>query len=244
MINKILLQSILNKYHLGVNQSVKWVIKNNNLEIDFMSPTKDIIGKISCSDFKLEDSEIAIYDTKKLSNLLSICQGELLLELEKSHKIYTKLYISDASFNLTYALSDPLLMNKIATVNIPEWVIEINLESEDITNLIKAKSALGETDNMLFTTTQNLDGEDICEFVFGDEAGHNNKITYQISGNIKETNMKIPFNSEMFKSILQVNKDMEEGKMFVSSMGLMKLEFKTDIVSSEYFMVRKAETSF
>jgi len=244
MINKILLQSILNKYYLGVNQSVKWVIKNNNLEIDFMSPTKDIIGKISCSDFKLEDSEIAIYDTKKLSNLLSICQGELLLELEKSHKIYTKLYISDASFNLTYALSDPLLMNKIATVNIPEWVIEINLESEDITNLIKAKSALGETDNMLFTTTQNLDGEDICEFVFGDEAGHNNKITYQISGNIKETNMKIPFNSEMFKSILQVNKDMEEGKMFVSSMGLMKLEFKTDIVSSEYFMVRKAETSF
>ena len=244
MINKILLQSILNKYHLGVNQSVKWVIKNNNLEIDFMSPTKDIIGKISCSDFKLEDSEIAIYDTKKLSNLLSICQGELLLELEKSHKIYTKLYISDASFNLTYALSDPLLMNKIATVNVPEWVIEINLESEDITNLIKAKSALGETDNMLFTTTQNLDGEDICEFVFGDEAGHNNKITYQISGNIKETNMKIPFNSEMFKSILQVNKDMEEGKMFVSSMGLMKLEFKTDIVSSEYFMVRKAETSF
>jgi len=244
MINKILLQSILNKYHLGVNQSVKWVVKDNNLKIDFMSPTKDIIGKISCSNFKLEDSEIAIYDTKKLSNLLSICQGELLLELEKSHKIYTKLHISDASFNVTYALSDPLLMAKIGTVNIPEWVVEINLEQENVNNLIKAKSALGETDNMLFTTTQNLDGEDICEFVFGDEAGHNNKITYQISGDIKEKSMKIPFNSEMFKSILQVNKDMEEGKIFVSSMGLMKLEFKTDTVSSEYFMVRKAETSF
>jgi hypothetical protein len=244
MINKILLQSILNKYHLGVNQSVKWVVKDNNLKIDFMSPTKDIIGKISCSNFKLEDSEIAIYDTKKLSNLLSICQGELLLELEKSHKIYTKLHISDASFNVTYALSDPLLMAKIGTVNVPEWVVEINLEQENVNNLIKAKSALGETDNMLFTTTQNLDGEDICEFVFGDEAGHNNKITYQISGDIKEKSMKIPFNSEMFKSILQVNKDMEEGKIFVSSMGLMKLEFKTDTVSSEYFMVRKAETSF
>ena len=40
MINKILLQSILNKYHLGVNQSVKWVINDNNLEINFVSPTK------------------------------------------------------------------------------------------------------------------------------------------------------------------------------------------------------------
>jgi hypothetical protein len=154
MINKILLQSILNKYHLGVNQSVKWVIKDNNLEIDFMSPTKDIIGKVLCSDFNLEDSEIAIYDTKKLSNLLSICQGDLLLELEKSHKIYTKFHISDASFNLTYALSDPLLMEKVGTVNIPQWVVEIPLEKEDIANLIKAKSALGETDNMLFTTTK------------------------------------------------------------------------------------------
>ena len=97
---------------------------------------------------------------------------------------------------------------------------------------------------MLFTTTQNLDNEDICEFVFGDGMGHNNKITYQVSGDIKETNLKIPYNSEMFKSILQVNKDMEEGKIYVSSMGLMKIEFKTDTVYSEYFMIRKAETSF
>lgn len=244
MINKILLQSILNKYHLGVNQSVKWVIKNSNLEIDFISPAKDIIGKVSCSDFKLEDSEIAIYDTKKLSNLLSICQGDLILELEKSHKIYTKLHISDASFNVTYALSDPLLMLKVGTVNVPKWVVEINLEKEDVNNLIKAKSALGETDNMLFTTTQNLDGDNICEFVFGDEMGHNNKITYQILGDIKEIDLKIPFNSEMFKSILQVNKDMEEGKIYISSMGLMKIEFKIDTVYSEYFMIRKAETSF
>lgn len=190
MINKILLQSILNKYHLGVNQSVKWVINDNNLEINFVSPTKDIIGKVLCSDFQLEDSEIAIYDTKKLSNLLSICQGDLLLELEKSHKIYTKLRISDASFNLTYALSDPLLMEKVGTVNVPQWVVEIPLEKENIANLIKAKSALGETDNMLFTTTQNLDGEDICEFVFGDEMGHNNKIIYQILGDIKKQILK------------------------------------------------------
>lgn len=97
---------------------------------------------------------------------------------------------------------------------------------------------------MLFTTTVNLDNEDICEFVFGDEMGHNNKIIYQILGDIRETDLKIPFNSEMFKSILQVNKDMEEGKIYVSSMGLMKLEFKTDTICSEYFMVRKAETSF
>ena len=246
MINKILLQSILNKYHLGINQSVKWVIKDKTLEINFMTPTKDVIGKVSCSNFNLEDSELAIYDTKKLSNLLAICQGDLLLELERSHKIFTKLHISDTNFNLTYALSDPLLMLKIGTVNIPEWVVGIDLSREDISNLIKAKSALSDIDNMLFTTSQNIDGEDICEFVFGDEAGHNNKITYQIKGTIKETNLKISFNSEIFKTILQVNKDVEVAQLSMSSMGLMKLEFQEieSGIVSEYFMVRKAETSF
>jgi hypothetical protein len=74
--------------------------------------------------------------------------------------------------------------------------------------------------------------------------GHNNKITYQVVGDIKEQDMKLPFNSDMFKTILQANKDMDGGKLYLSTMGLMKLEFSNDGISSEYFMVRKAETNF
>ena len=37
---------------------------------------------------------------------------------------------------------------------------------------------------------------------------------------------------------------MEEGKLYLSNMGLMKLEFKTDDTISEYFLIRKAETSY
>ena len=97
---------------------------------------------------------------------------------------------------------------------------------------------------MLITTTTNLDGENVCEFVFGDEHGHNNKITYQISGDITEEDMKIPYNSDTFKTIMNANKDMEEGTMKISSMGLIEFKFSNDEVSSEYYMVRKAETDF
>lgn len=244
MINKQTLQSIISKYYLGVNESVKWEINNNCLNIDFMTPTKDVIGNVTCLDFELEDSKLAIYDTKKLSNLISICNGDLLLELEKVNALYTKLHISDLNFNLSYALSDPLLINKVGSVNVPDWVVELTLTPEDIDNIIKAKSALSGVDNMLITTTQNLDGENVVEFVFGDESGHNNKITYQILGDIKETNMKIPFNSDTFKTILQANKDMEGGSLYLSTMGLMKLEFDSNSIASEYFMVRKAEQDF
>lgn len=244
MINKSVIQSVINKYYLGLNESVKWNIQNNLLEIDFMTPTKDVIGSVSCDNFQLEDSKLAIYDTKKLQNLISICNGDLLLELEKTNKVFTKLKISDMNFNLNYALSDPLLIDKVGTVNIPEWVVELNLTPEDIENIIKAKSALAQIDNMLVTTTTNLDGEDVVEFVFGDESGHNNKITYQILGDIRETDMKLPFNSDILKTILQANKDMEGGKLFLSTMGLMRLQFSNNGVSSDYFMVRRAETTF
>lgn len=244
MINKSVIQSVINKYYLGLNESVKWNIQNNLLEIDFMTPTKDVIGSVSCDNFQLEDSKLAIYDTKKLQNLISICNGDLILELEKTNKVFTKLKISDMNFNLNYALSDPLLIDKVGTVNLPEWVVELNLTPEDIENIIKAKSALAQIDNMLVTTTTNLDGEDVVEFVFGDESGHNNKITYQILGDIRETDMKLPFNSDILKTILQANKDMEGGKLFLSTMGLMRLQFSNNGVSSDYFMVRRAETTF
>jgi hypothetical protein len=244
MINKLILQSIINKYYLGLNESVRWEINNKTVNIDFMTPTKDVIGSVSCDNFELEDSKLAIYDTKKLQNLISICSGDLLLELTKNNALNTKLQISDLNFNLTYALSDPLLIGKVGTVNDAEWVVELNLEEEDVTNLIKAKSALALVDNMIVTTTTNLDDEDVVEFVFGDESGHNNKITYQMSGSIKEQNMKLPFNSDMLKTILQANKDMEGGKLYLSSMGLMKLEFSHEGIKSEYFMVRRVETNF
>ena len=244
MINKLKLQSIINKYYLGTNESVKWDIKDNSLNIEFMTPSKDVIGNLTCNDFELEDSKLAIYDTKKLQNLISICSGDLLLEFEKTKEIYTKLDISDLNFNLSYALSDPLLINKVGNVTEAEWVVDLDLTSEDISNIIKAKSALAQVDNMLITTTTNLDEEDVIEIVFGDESGHNNKITYQISGDIKETDIKLPFNSDMFKTILYANKDMEGGKLLLSSMGLMKLSFELDGISSNYYMIRRAEAEY
>ena len=244
MISKLTLQSIINKYYLGLNESVKWSTNDRNLEIDFMSPTRDVIGKVTCNDFDLEDSNLAIFDTKKLQSLINICSGELLLELEKTNVVATKLKISDMNFNLTYALADPLLIGKVGTVNVPEWVVELDLSIEDIDNLIKAKSALQGIDNMLLTTTVDLDGNNVCEFVFGDENGHNNKITYQILGKVESNNLKIPFNSDMFKTIIHSNKDMEGGKLYLSEMGLLNLKFQKDDITSEYFMSRKAERTF
>ena len=244
MIAKSLLQNLIQKYYLGVNDDVKWVVKDNILTINFNTPNKEIIGKVTCRDFPLEDCKLAIFDTKKLSNLISICSGELLLELEKQREILTKLKISDLNFNVNYALSDPLMIGKPGKVNAPNWDVSAELSREDITNLIKAKSALNDVDNMLITTTKDLDDNDVIEFVFGDEHGHNNKVTYQLQGNIQKEDIKLPFNSDMLRLILQSNKESESGTFHLSDEGLIKLVFKNELVDSEYYMVRRTEETF
>ena len=238
MINKNILQNVISKYYLGEIERVKWEIRDNHLTVNFVAPSRMVLGSVKCNNLPLEDADLAIYHTKKLSNLISICNGDLLLELEKQKEMLLKLNISDLNFNLSYALSDPLLIKKAGKAKpVDGWDIELKITREEIGNLLKAKSALAEIDNMLITSTQDLDGIDVCEFVFGDEAGHNNKITYQLKGEIKKENIKIRYNSDMFKTILNANKDVDEGIFKISKEGLMYLAFQNEEIESEYYMV-------
>ena len=138
MVNKLILQSVINKYYLGEVESVKWKIKDKVLTIDFMSINKEVIGNVTHTDIDIEDSDLAIFDTKKLLNLINITSGDLLITLEKTKSICTKLYLADSDFNLTYALSDPLLIAKPGTVDEVKWDATLPLEKEQVDNLIKA----------------------------------------------------------------------------------------------------------
>ena len=238
MISKQQLQSIIAKYYLGEIEQAKWVIKDNALKINFVTSTNTVLGSVKCSGFPLEDADLAVYNTKKLANLISICNGDLLLELKKQKEIITKLNISDSNFNLSYALADPLLIPKTGNAKPVEgWYVELNLSSEDIGNILRAKGAMSEVDNFLVTTTKDLDGGDVCEFIFGDEVGHNNKITYQLQGTINKEDMKIKYNSNLLKTILNANKDMDDGIFKISNAGLMYISFSDGTVESEYYMV-------
>jgi hypothetical protein len=91
---------------------------------------------------------------------------------------------------------------------------------------------------MLITTTEDFDGNSMCEFIFGDNTGFSNKITYQLRGKINETDISIPFDSDIFKSILNSNKDMDSGSLQLSKKGMIKLMFNSDEIESIYYIAR------
>lgn len=239
MINKGKLTSLISKYYLnGLNNQVKWRIKDNQLTVYAGESGK--VCKVVLRDFPLEDGELGIFDTGKLVKLMSITAGDLMLGVEKMKSVFTKLYIKDSHFDLTYSLADVLILGKNIWYDEPQdYNIKLKLSSEDIDHLIKAKNALGEVENMLIKTTIDLDKNPICEFIFGDNTGFSNKITYQIGGgDIKDLDLEIPYNSNIFKDILASNKDQETCILTLSSKSTLKLDFKSSDIESEYFLAR------
>jgi len=244
MIKKVDLQGFINKYYLKMNEQVVWSFKDNILSVDFTTPSKDVIGNVRCEDIGFEDIDLPIFNTKKVQSLVDLCEGEILMEVEKTNKIPTKLKISDEKFNTVYALADALLIPRVGSVNEPLYDVELELTAEDVFNLVKARSAMSETANLIMSTTKDLDGDPVCEVILGEEGGHENKISYQLRGVINEIGVRVPFDLDKFRDILSVNKNSDEGLIQLSSKGLMRLTFKTGKITSTYYMIRRAENVF
>jgi hypothetical protein len=244
MIKKVDLQSFINKYYLKVNEHVVWSFMDNTLTVNFTTPSKDVIGNVKCEDIEFENVDLPIFNTKKIQSLVDLCEGEILMEVEKTNKVPTKLKISDEKFNTVYALADALLIPKVGTIREIKYDIELELNPEDVLNLVKARSAMSETAKLVIGTTKDLDGDPVCEVILGEEGGHDNKISYQLRGKINKMGTKMPFNLDKFRDILNVNKNSDEGLIQLSTEGLMKITFKKGKITSTYFMVQQAENEF
>jgi hypothetical protein len=243
---KLELQSIIEKYHLdGLVENVKWVInKDKTLSIDFMSPSREMIGNVIALDFPLPESSIGISNTTQLDKLLSITNGDLTLDYLKEGKIIAKLLIADSQFSLNYSLADLLTVPKPGSYNGPEeYEVEAELNDEIITALIKAKNALPDCENVVIELINHLSNGLQLEFTFNGDIEYANKITYCIT-NIQaftSQEFKVKYSSELLKQILVCNRGAELGTLSLNSNGLMKLKFEHNDLQSKYYVVAKSE---
>ena len=238
MISKNILQSFISKYYLNGNFSqVKWRVEDNTLTVYAGGGGKAC--KVYLNNFSFENCELGIFDTQKLSKLISITNGELMLTPDEINEVYTKLNIADSNFDLSYSLADIFVIPKVDYFHqIEEPDAQFDLEGENIEALIKAKNALSDQSNLLVKTTKDLDGNNVCEFIFGDIEDFSNKVTYTLQGEINVTDLELPFNSDVLKDIFTANKDMTSGKLKLLAEGMMQINFYSDEIESEYFILR------
>jgi len=238
MINKNTLQSVISKYYLnGTFNTVKWRIKDNALTI--YAGTGGKAAKVHLKNFQFEDCELGIFDTQKLAKLLAVTNGELMVAAEKTNKVYTRLNIADNNFDLNYSLADIFVIPAADYFqNIEEPDASFELDKESIDALIKAKTALADQNTLLIKTTNNLDGDLVCEMIFGDLEDSSNKVTYTLNGNINVSDIEFPLNSDTLKDVFGANKDADRGTLKILADGMVQLNFYSDEIESEYFILR------
>ena len=249
MIAKNTLQSIISKYYLGGKvESVKWVVEGGNLSIDFMSPTKDMIGKLVAKNFPITtEGTLAIFNTSQLNRLLNVLSGDLMLDAEKTKAVLTKLNIQDAKASINYSLADPLMIQKVGEVNEDvEWQVNATLENEDFHTFVRAASAIQGNEIVTLNPTEDIVGTPVLQFTFGERMEFSNKVEFHINAefgeNVRQDN-KIPFSSEMLKEIFNANKTSDECHLSFVDDGLLRLIFTSqdEGIDTTYFVVRKAD---
>jgi len=223
---KLYLTSIIEKYYLnGLTERVKIVVKDKTATIKFIAAQKNVVGTITAPGIALDDCELGVYDTTQLLKLLNITDTFLTLKVEKQGKISTKLHVADNEYNLEYALADTMLTPLIPTVEEPEYELEADIDVEFVNKFIKARKAL-DTDLFIVDSGVDEDSNSVITFLLGGTDSYTNKINFNVKATksgIAGAPTKFPINE--FREILDNNRELTSGKLYVSQHGLMKVEF-------------------
>lgn len=249
MITKNKLQSIISKYYLGGQvESVKWNLEGGTLTIDFMAPTKDMIGRLIAWDFPLNhDGTLAIFNTTQLNRLLNVLAGDLMLDAERTKAVFTKLNIQDTKSTINYSLADPMMIQKVGEVDEDvNWQVKATLDNEDFQTFVRAASSIQGNELVTLTPTEDIVGTSVLQFTFGERMEFSNKVEFHVNANFEENvrqDNKIPFSSEMLKEIFNANKTSDECQLSFVDDGLLRLIFRSEDenIDSTYFVVRKAD---
>ena len=249
MIAKNKLQSVISKYYLGGKvESVKWNIEGGTLTIDFMAPTKDMIGKLTARDFPItQEGTLAIFNTTQLNRLLNVLAGDLVLDAEKTKAVFTKLNIQDTKSTINYSLADPMMIQKVGEVDEDvNWQVNATLENEDFNTFVRAASAIQGNEIVTLNPTEDIVGTPVLQFTFGERMEFSNKVEFHVNAEFKENvrqDNKIPFSSEMLREIFNANKTSDECHLSFVDDGLLRLIFRSEDenIDSTYFVVRKAD---
>ena len=225
---KQLLTSVIEKYYLGgINERVKWTVKDKKVTILFTSQTKDLAGSVEAPEFDIDDCTLGIYDTNKLLKLVNITNQFLQLEVETKNGTSTKLSIADNEYDLVYHLAD-LRMMPMETMVLDETQISFDysfiIDGEFIERYNKAKKALG-SDEVKVQALINDSGDKGIYFTLGGKTSHDNKIAFQTSTSTFEIpSPEFLYNADYLLEIFATNKG-TEGVGYFDENGILKLEF-------------------
>jgi len=232
--DKYKLTRFIDKYHLGGNVNAVVInSKGDKLSTRFITGDKALLGELEMNSWSFQDTELGVYDTEQLSRLLGVLDDDVSLNLTQSGDKAIALEISDQYSKVNFMLSDKSVINQPPILKgIPEFQVEIKVDSSFIKRFISGKSALPDTDT--FTVIADDDG---VKLVIGYSSINTNRVTIPVETSASSNIENVSFNANLFKDVLVANKECESATLYVSEQGLSKINFKVDQYDATYYLV-------
>jgi hypothetical protein len=230
------LQNFISKFHLGgAVDSVKLKTENGKAVTDIVNDQKILIGKVTHKDIDIEPGEYGLYNLTQFNRFVSVMDEDVNIAVNKNNEIATSINLNDNVTDVNYILADLAVIPMVPKLKaIPDFEVTLNIDKDFVDRFLKSNNII--VDSEYFTLESNGTGLNV---IFGYNANINtSRIKFKVamdalSGDLEPTS----FSSKIFRELLVANKDFKEAKMKVSGKGLLKITFKDDNYSAEYFLI-------
>ena len=232
--NKITLDTFIQKYNLGGNvNSVKWNSDGTTLSTRFISPDKSLMGELTLTRQTLPEFEVGVYDTPLLSKMLGTLADKIDFTLTKVDNTPVAFHFTDSVMSADYVLAAIGVIPDVPELkNVPEFNTLVNINAQFINSFIRGKGALADVDTFAINP---VDGG--VEFVFGYSDINSNRISIKAQSGAVNMTDSIVFNANLFKELLNANKECSKATLQISDKGLAYIEFNVDDFNVKYWLV-------
>ena len=228
------LNRFVSKYNLaGLVESVKWESNDGSLTTSFISDDKSVLGSVNMKEFEGSDSEFGVYDTTKLTKMLSVLGNNVDFSINDIDGKPVSLKFKDGSTSVNYMLADLSVIPNVPDLKqLPDFNVEIKLDTNFISKFIKAKGALQDENNFTFTC-KDKEGS----IVLGYSNINTNRINIDVDCTCEKDVDAVSFSATYLKEILVANKEATDATLKISSQGLAHISFSIDNYESNYYLV-------
>ena len=231
--DKSKLVKFINKYYLGGNvNSVAINSDGNGLSTRFVSGDKSLLGEVKLKNYSITEADFGVYQTDALLKMLSVLDNDISVDLVKAEEKAISIDAKDSGAKVRYMLSDLSVINTPPQLKqIPEFELLLNVDKTFVSKFISGKGALPDTES--FTIVSG----DKPEVVIGYSSIATNRVAVPVENQTDNTIDNISFNANLFKDVLEANKECEAAVLEVSSEGLARITFNVGDYKSTYYLV-------
>jgi hypothetical protein len=196
------------------------------------------LGSVSMKEFDGSDATFGVYDTSKLTKMLSVLGDDVDFTIQDIEGKAVSLKFKDGSTSVNYMLADLSVIPNVPDLKqLPEFNVEIKLDSNFINKFIKAKGALADENNFTFLCK---DGNGPGQIILGYSNINTNRISIDVDCTCNGPVEPISFSATYLKEILVANREATDAVLKISSQGLSHIHFEVDKYTSDYYLVEIA----